>query len=233
MENFGTVSYSLGALAFMAFASVLLTKLKQGSEVIVLFIALLLSGTWAIFAAYLATGAYYESLTLEVLEYLRSITWVIFLYMLLINASKLTRAYWLLRKLSLIIYALIAGVVALSIYFTIDVGFFISSQGYEYRATSHLLFAALGLFLVEQLMRYIEPDQRWAIKYLCFGLGGMFAYEFYLYGDALLFKNIVLLYFPEIHRNSNHHKYQSRNLFYDFRRNIFMQEDTQSNRDSG
>jgi len=190
MEYFGTISYSLAALAFVAFAGVLPNKLKQGGQVVVLFVALLLSSVWAGIAAFQASGAYFESLSLELFESLRSVAWIIFLYLLLLNASKDTRAYRLLRKLSLIISALIIGVVVLSIYFTLDTGFFISSQGYEYRAISHLLFAAVGLFLVEQLMRHIEPDQRWAIKYLCFGLGSMFAYEFYLFGDALLFKNI-------------------------------------------
>jgi len=190
MENFGTINYSVAALAFLTFASVLLGKLKQGVQVINLFIALLLSSVWAGIAAYQASGAYFESLTLEVLESLRNIAWIIFLYILLLNASKHTRAYRLLRNFSLLIYALITGVVVLSIYFVLDNGFLISSKGYEYRAISHLLCAALGLFLVEQLTRHIEPDQRWTIKYLCLGLGAMFAYEFYLYGDALLLKSI-------------------------------------------
>jgi putative PEP-CTERM system histidine kinase len=190
MEYFGTTSYSLAALAFFAFAGVLAGKLKQGGQVLVLFVALLLSGFWALAAAYLAHGAYFESLTLEVLESLRSIAWIIFLYVLLLSAAKNTRAYGLLRKLSLPVSVLAAAVAALTIYFTLDIGFFVSNRGYEYRGIYHLLFAALGLFLVEQLMRHIEPDQRWAIKYLCFGLGGMFAYEFYLYGDALLFRNL-------------------------------------------
>jgi len=190
MEYFGTISYSLAALAFLAFAGVLLTKLKQGGQVIVLFIALLLSSAWAAIAAYVAQGAYFESFVLEVFESLRNFAWIIFLYVLLLNAAKHTRAYQLLRKFSLIIYVLITSSVVLAVYYSVDIGFFISGQGYETRAISHLLFAALGLFLVEQLMRHIEPDQRWAIKYLCVGIGGMFAYEFYLYGDALLFKNI-------------------------------------------
>ncbi|HEY5604596.1 MAG TPA: XrtA/PEP-CTERM system histidine kinase PrsK [Gammaproteobacteria bacterium] len=190
MEYFGIISYTLAALAFFAFAGVVASQLKQGGQVLVLFAALLLSSCWAGAAAYLAAGAYFESLTLEALESLRNIAWTIFLYVLLLAAAKNTRAYGMLKKLSAFIYLLIAGLVVLIIYFTLDMGFFISDRGYEYRAISHLLFAALGLFLVEQLMRQIDPDQRWAIKYLCFGLGGMFAYEFYLYGDALLFRSI-------------------------------------------
>ena len=42
--------------------------------------------------------------------------------------------------------------------------------------------------LVEQLFRNAHPQHRWGIKFLCFGLGGMFAYDFYFYADAMLFK---------------------------------------------
>jgi len=40
------------------------------------------------------------------------------------------------------------------------------------------------------LYRNTAPEQRWGIKYLCFGLGSMFAFDFYLFSDALLFKRI-------------------------------------------
>ena len=48
----------------------------------------------------------------------------------------------------------------------------------------------MGLVLVEQLYRNTRSENRWAIKYLCFGVGGLFAYDFFLYSDALLFKRI-------------------------------------------
>ena len=50
--------------------------------------------------------------------------------------------------------------------------------------------ALLGLALVEQLYRNAAEAQRWAIKHICLGLGGLFAFDFYLYADALLFKAI-------------------------------------------
>ena len=45
-----------------------------------------------------------------------------------------------------------------------------------------------GLVLVEQFYRNVQPQQRWGIKFLCLGLGGIFACDFYLYSDALLFR---------------------------------------------
>lgn len=53
-----------------------------------------------------------------------------------------------------------------------------------------LILALIGLILVEQLYRNTRPDRRWYIKFLCLALGGLYAYEFYLYSEALLFKRI-------------------------------------------
>ncbi len=50
--------------------------------------------------------------------------------------------------------------------------------------------ALSGLMLVEQYFRNARTDLRWRIKFLCFALGAMFAYDFYLYSDALLLRRI-------------------------------------------
>ena len=62
--------------------------------------------------------------------------------------------------------------------------------GVDARIFGHLALAVVGLVLVEQLFRNTRAESRWAIKYLCFGIGGLFAYDFFLYSDALLFKSI-------------------------------------------
>lgn len=59
-----------------------------------------------------------------------------------------------------------------------------------------LLFAAglglaiLGLVLVEQLYRRTPELGRWGIKPLVLGLGGMFAFDLFLFSDAMLFRRI-------------------------------------------
>jgi putative PEP-CTERM system histidine kinase len=50
-----------------------------------------------------------------------------------------------------------------------------------------LLFALLGLLIIEQLFRNATPNARWSIKYLCLGLGIVFVYDFFIYAEALLF----------------------------------------------
>lgn len=49
-----------------------------------------------------------------------------------------------------------------------------------------LMLALLGLVLVEQLYRNLVQDSRWAAKPLCLGLATLFAFDVYLYAEAVL-----------------------------------------------
>ena len=50
--------------------------------------------------------------------------------------------------------------------------------------------AVYGMLLVEQVYRNKTIEERWAIKFACLGIGGMFAYDFYMYSNALLFRKL-------------------------------------------
>lgn len=53
------------------------------------------------------------------------------------------------------------------------------------------LFMALSvLILIEQYFRNLRTDLRWRIKFICLAAGTLFAYDFYLYSDALLVHGI-------------------------------------------
>lgn len=53
-----------------------------------------------------------------------------------------------------------------------------------------LVLSVLGLLLIEQLFRNASLNARWSIKYLCLGLGALFAYDFFMYAQALLFRKL-------------------------------------------
>ena len=53
-----------------------------------------------------------------------------------------------------------------------------------------LVLALLGLVLIEQLYRNATRNARWSIKYLCLGLGALLAYDFFMYAEALLFREL-------------------------------------------
>jgi putative PEP-CTERM system histidine kinase len=50
-----------------------------------------------------------------------------------------------------------------------------------------LAIALAGLLLIEQLYRNTPPESRWSIKPLALGVGGLFAYDLFLYSQGMLF----------------------------------------------
>ncbi len=55
-----------------------------------------------------------------------------------------------------------------------------------------LLLALAGLMFLEQIYRNVEPQQRWALKFLVIALGVMFAYDIFLYSYAVLYRQFNL-----------------------------------------
>jgi hypothetical protein len=62
-------------------------------------------------------------------------------------------------------------------------------------ATPQLLIriglAVAGLLTVENLWRNTEPTRRWHIWPLCFAIGGLFAYDLFLFSDAFITRGRV------------------------------------------
>ncbi|MCB1843423.1 MAG: PEP-CTERM system histidine kinase PrsK [Halioglobus sp.] len=53
-----------------------------------------------------------------------------------------------------------------------------------------LAMAVIGLLLLEQYFRNSNEGELWATKHLCVGLGILFAYDFFMYAEALLFRHL-------------------------------------------
>ena len=50
--------------------------------------------------------------------------------------------------------------------------------------------ASLGLVLLEQIFRNFDDDALWGVKFACFGVGLMFAWDFFVYSQMLLYVRI-------------------------------------------
>ena len=154
--------------------------------------AVLVSVVWAGSAALVAgtEGAYFG--LYQFFEVLRSAIWFIFLLRLLkpLLISEGQHPPWVLRY----------GVHVTLAFALLVLGFdFVAVQNLQgelipawvsSRFLLHLMLAILGLALIEQLFRNTRVDQRWSTKFLFLGLAGMFGYDFFLYADALLFKQM-------------------------------------------
>lgn len=58
------------------------------------------------------------------------------------------------------------------------------------RFFAHVVFAVIGLILIEQLYRNTPLNQRWNIKYICLSLAALFLFNLIVYSKSLLYKHL-------------------------------------------
>jgi putative PEP-CTERM system histidine kinase len=186
MIDTGVFSYSAGAVLFLILSLVLLTGQQGRSRKNALKFAAVVSTVWLGFTA--LTIYYDVSFYSYLIEPLRSFSLLLFLGYVLVSsvtdtkvaerrfhtATLITGLYTALL-MGMVLYRMFAGPQA-----TLVLGVDLLYGGL-------LVIAIAGLVLIEQVMRNAHVESRTAVKYLCIGLGMMFAYDFYLYSNALLF----------------------------------------------
>ncbi|MEJ2565528.1 MAG: PEP-CTERM system histidine kinase PrsK [Gammaproteobacteria bacterium] len=189
--NIASFSYGIAAGAFFILSLLLVTSWRGHLQGALLAAAAMVTGLWAASITAMQSGLAFMLLPSAILEVIRDLSWALFLMKLLDprpgwRGLLAGRLRWWLTGLMLL------GIVLVSL---IVIGFLRAKSlptmvGVDAHIIGHLALALVGLVLVEQLFRNTRPENRWAIKYLCLGVGGLFAYDFYLYSDALLFKRI-------------------------------------------
>lgn len=192
VNQLALIGYGFAALVFAGLLLLLLTGWRarfQGTQLVVAVVGMLL---WALSAASQA-GFGLPGLDLVwAFEVLRNLLWIFFLLHLLKPFAEGNAVYLRLLGYVRLACLLLAFLMLLML---VDVPWIVDAlkQGdvrREFSLIGQLLFAVLGLALVEQVFRNTPAELRWGIKHLCFGLGALFVYDFYLYTDALLFHRL-------------------------------------------
>ena len=186
----GAISYATAAGFFFAMLVVLLASRTGGPFRRLLAVACALSVLWATAAA---TQAAIDSALIvpQLFELLRDLAWLAFLlHMLSVGADSknVFSTGFTIARHGIYAFTAVMMLVALYLYFSSS-GLSILI-GFDFQFAGHLLLAIIGLVLLEQILRNTPADLLRAIKYLCFGIGGIFAYDFYLYSEALMFQRI-------------------------------------------
>ncbi|HET7588163.1 MAG TPA: XrtA/PEP-CTERM system histidine kinase PrsK [Gammaproteobacteria bacterium] len=183
----GVATYTTGAAAFFVLAMLLLTSWRGRLQGALLVAAALGTALWSGFLAFVFITPMPLALVLAA-EIARSALWLTFLLRLLgagegvALPSKLRYAVHPLW-LCLLAYTLVVGYVPVGT----------ALRGYVAAVPVGGLFvlALIGLILLEQLYRNSRPSQRYAIKFLCIGLGAMFAYDLVVYSYALMLHSVA------------------------------------------
>ena len=189
MISTGVIGFSAGAFLFLVLSLVLLTGQQGRSRKNALKFAAIASTVWLGMSAF----AVYDNVAFfsYLIEPLRSFAWLLFLGYVMLSAVTDTRlATRRFQKAATVVASYTALLIMMVVYRIFDGPYATNFMGIDLLYAGFLLMAVAGLVMVEQIMRNAHVESRRAVKYLCIGLGVIFAYDFYLYSDALLFQNL-------------------------------------------
>jgi len=188
MPDIGVISYTCAALAYLIFFILLLTGWKGRLQGVLLVAAAGITTLWGTVLALWTGWSVPPASWVQVLETLHFGGWIIFLLGLL-RLVRDTRSHRSIvnRTISWLVYGLLILLMILPV---ITGRFLPADSAVKINFLSFVLLAIGGLFLVENLYRNTRPEHRWGIKFLCLGIGGMLAYEFFMYAEALLFNQL-------------------------------------------
>lgn len=184
-------SYSLAALAFLVLALILLTSWRHRLHAAELAAACVLTAAWGGSMAGAAMAGQSLIWLFDVLEVLRGAAWAFFLLSVLGQLRKAKQgeqAATALPVSAIGIFCLL--LLGATVFLRVSPAFSTAVSGFLVIIIGRSALAVLNMLLIEQLYRNCAQEERWAIKFACLGIGGMFAYDFYLYSDAMLFHRI-------------------------------------------
>lgn len=191
--NIGGVSYLFAFAAYLVLATLLVFSWRGRAQGVWIVLASIASMVWAglVSAAELGVPLSFEVLQLS--ELARSASWCLFLLGALYEKTEKSTKHSLLFKGAL---GLTIALLCVCTLFAIPAfSEFLQLPGVLLRDSVLFVWVALaiaGMTLIEQISRNSSASQRWAAKFLCLGIGCIFAYDFFMYSDALLFKRISL-----------------------------------------
>jgi putative PEP-CTERM system histidine kinase len=196
VTNIAAFSYGLAAIGFLVLGLPVLWGWRGRAQRFTLAAACLLTATWSGALAWDATHRVMWNCLTGALEVLRDAGWSVFLVALLGNwrreggeqhdgAPRRGLLATLHPGLLVAMAAYLALIVALVVgYWDIQV---LSALGLPIMI-AFMGSSVYGMILVEQVYRNKTLEERWAIKFVCLAIGGMFAYDFYMYSNTMLLR---------------------------------------------
>ncbi|MFC0250907.1 XrtA/PEP-CTERM system histidine kinase PrsK [Massilia consociata] len=188
LTSIAAYSYALVAVCFFVLGAPIAVRQRRKHDV-ALGLACLSSVLWGAALAWeAASGAMWSPLT-DCAELLRNAGWSVFLLVLRGHyadpSSRLPFRVQPALALGALGYLACLGA-ALAGWWDLAL---VGETG-TLPLAARVAIAVSGMLLVEHVYRRRTLHERWAVKFACLGIGAMFAYDFYLYSHAMLFRDV-------------------------------------------
>lgn len=181
----GAVSHLIGALAFVALLAVMARHIGRMEGFLFVF-ALGATAAWLIGTTGHYAGLWPGVRVVPALEILRGLAWMLLICALLYAHSGRRRLKFRRRYLAPgVVLACLGAVLTGALPILLN-----RADPLTPNPLAALVLSVAGLLLTETLYRNTAPEDRWRIKFLCLSTGLMFAYDLFLYADAVLFGRV-------------------------------------------
>ncbi len=187
-SQIGFWSYSAATLAFIVLGLLLAISWRGRLAGGLLTSTAIINACWAATVAVTTQISIYGAFYSNIFELFRSGCWFAFLGSLLLKKN--TDASGTTPSISRSIFWIGGLFLLLGLLLEWPQQWLSASTVVALFFGTRVVLAIIGLILIEHLYRNVSVEHRWTIKFLCLGIGAMFAYDLVLYSDAMLFHQI-------------------------------------------
>lgn len=184
LSDFSVISHVAAALTFGLLAGLLVTRYTRRDIDRALFLAAVVTTLWSSALVIQSFWGFPGFFIRYLLELLRYSAWILLLFAMLRNSFRQGSLTGQLKQIlgvsTVVLLVILVGFGMLEYVF----GYSILSG--KTRLLGQIALSLLGLSLVEQIWRNSPVFGRSSIKYLCIGIATLFAFDFFMYADALL-----------------------------------------------
>ncbi len=189
LSDFSVISHATAAVSFSLLSILVATRYLRRDADRALLLAAVVSTIWATTIASQSVWGTPGFAIRYLLELIRDTSWIILLFTMLRDAfrhgSLTGQMKQVLGVSSAILLVLLAGSAVMEYALELDI---LSGKT---RLIGQIVLILMGLSLVEQIWRNSPNFGRSSQKYLCIGITSLFAFDFFMYADALLFGQIA------------------------------------------
>ncbi|AOY87525.1 histidine kinase [Marinobacter salinus] len=189
LNDFSLISHSAAAITFGLLSLLLAVRYLRRDVDRALFLAALVTTLWASALVAQSLWAFPGFFTRYLLELLRDAAWIVLLFAMLRDSFRRGSLTGQLKRILGI--STIALLVLLLGFGLLEYAFGFSILDGKTKLLGQIALSLLGLSLVEQIWRNSPGFGRSSMKYLCIGIATLFAFDFFMYADALLFGHVA------------------------------------------
>jgi len=191
LTDIAFVSYAATGFMFAALTMLMRTRWRDNIHSGLMTTASIATVVWAGAVAWHMLVRHPIGFVVDMLEVMRNGAWMLLLIRFLGPYRHTGSVAWSNLKPPVILVGIIyLLLLAATVYTYVVEGALSGTVGLFSSIVGRVMLAVIGMLMVEQLYRNTPASDRWSIKFACMGIGGLFAYDFYLYSDAMMFRVI-------------------------------------------